>query len=346
MEVSVDTADYPRGDQVDAWQQILIDYVVPFRVLSAPEIPFRGRLHRHHLGVVKVVTTTLAPSVHHRSPRLSAQAGDMRWALSLLLTGEWVVSEDRAEQRFRPGDLVLWDLARPMALASATPVRALSFRIPPEVLGPRAEGRLITGATVLPTGGGLGALVFSYVRGLTGLPDGLRPDVAVGLGVSTVDLLATYFADLFGAAAGIDGADRRTLLHQVKAHIEAHLGEPELGPATIAAAHHISVRSLYKLFADQGDTVAGWIRQRRLERVRHDLAYPAQPCASITEVAHRWGFADSAHFSRAFKAAYGTSPSDYRRSIIPSAASAVPRSVHSETTTMQAQSRPHTKRSE
>ncbi len=330
MEISIDTADYPCGDRVDAWQQSLTDYVMPYQVLPAPEIPFRGGLHRRHLGPVNVVATTTTPSVHRRSRRLSAHAGGMRWGVSLLLAGEWVVSEDRSQQRVLPGDLVLWDHARPMELACSTPVSAVSFRIAPEVLGPRVEGRITSAATVLPIGGGLGTLITPYLRRLTGLAGDLRPDAAVQLGGVTVDLLATYFADLRDETAGVDGAKQRTLLHQIKTHIEARLAEPDLCPATIAAAHHLCVRSLYKLFATEGHTVAEWIRQRRLEHTRQDLADPAQVSSSITAIACRWGFIDSAHFSRAFKAAYGTNPRDYRRSNAPPTAGDVARrGVHS-----------------
>jgi len=33
----------------------------------------------------------------------------------------------------------------------------------------------------------------------------------------------------------------------------------------------------------------------------------------VTEIAFRWGFKDSAHFSRAFKREFGISPSEVRR---------------------------------
>jgi AraC-like DNA-binding protein len=179
--------------------------------------------------------------------------------------------------------------------------------------GPHTDRSLTSAATVLPTDGGLDTLVKPYLRRLAKLPEDLRPDTATRLGVTTVDLITTYFADLFGEAAGIDGANQRTLLHQVKSYIETHLGEPDLCPAMIATAHHLSVRSLYKLFATTGDTVAGWIRQRRLEHIRHDLTSPAHASTSITKIALQWGFTDSAHFSRLFKTTYGSSPRDYRR---------------------------------
>ena len=50
-----------------------------------------------------------------------------------------------------------------------------------------------------------------------------------------------------------------------------------------------------------------WTRQQRLERCRRQLA-GAMGSTTVTEVAFRWGFNDSAHFSRAFKQAFGVSP--------------------------------------
>ncbi|MFX5558838.1 helix-turn-helix transcriptional regulator, partial [Acinetobacter baumannii] len=79
----------------------------------------------------------------------------------------------------------------------------------------------------------------------------------------------------------------------------------------IAAAHHISVRYLQRLFETEGTTVTTWIRQRRLERIRRDLADPRID-RSTSAVAARWGLADASHFSKLFKAAYGMTPRQYR----------------------------------
>jgi AraC-like DNA-binding protein len=98
----------------------------------------------------------------------------------------------------------------------------------------------------------------------------------------------------------------------MKAYIEANLTDPNLSPTTVAVTHHISIRHLQKLFETQGLTVSGWIRERRLEHARRDLANPTQHGVSITAIADRWRFGDSSHFSRVFKAAYGLSPRDYR----------------------------------
>ncbi|WP_196443753.1 helix-turn-helix domain-containing protein [Planomonospora sp. ID67723] len=106
---------------------------------------------------------------------------------------------------------------------------------------------------------------------------------------------------------------RRALAAEVHAFILTNLGDAHLSPDAIAAAHHISLRYLHRLFHDDGHTVAGWIRQRRLQRCRRDLADPRLAAHTISSIAARWGFTSPAHFSQAFRSAYGLSPRQFRR---------------------------------
>jgi AraC-like DNA-binding protein len=147
-----------------------------------------------------------------------------------------------------------------------------------------------------------------------------------GEGVSTVllDVLAVKLADrpTDGVGEMQDGAvqdvlvrdaRRGGLLGRIHAFIDAQLGDPELTPAAVAAAHHISLRYLHKLFEPEPQGVAGMIRQRRLERCRHDLLDPAQADRPVAGIAARWGFSSAAHFSRVFRDAYGLPPAEFRR---------------------------------
>ncbi|GAB2818652.1 helix-turn-helix transcriptional regulator [Streptomyces daliensis] len=105
----------------------------------------------------------------------------------------------------------------------------------------------------------------------------------------------------------------RTLLAQIRAYIAGRLGDAELTPEVIASAHHISLRYLHKLFQQDGHTVAGWIRERRLEQCRRDLANPQLTTRPIHVIAARWGFTNAAHFSQVFRGAYGLSPRQFRQ---------------------------------
>jgi AraC-like DNA-binding protein len=53
---------------------------------------------------------------------------------------------------------------------------------------------------------------------------------------------------------------------------------------------------------------------KRLEGAKAELGRrPSGRLRSIASVAYSWGFKDPTHFSRRFKAAYGTLPRDWRR---------------------------------
>jgi AraC-like DNA-binding protein len=82
----------------------------------------------------------------------------------------------------------------------------------------------------------------------------------------------------------------------------------------IAAAHHISLSYLHRIFQQrsQGETVAAWIRNRRLEGARRDLADPSLHGTPIHAIAARWGFPRASDFTRAFRAIHGQSPREFR----------------------------------
>ena len=67
---------------------------------------------------------------------------------------------------------------------------------------------------------------------------------------------------------------QRALVLSVRAFIEQRLDDPGLSPATIAAAHHVSLRALHKLFEGERTTVAALIRERRLEQIGATCSIP------------------------------------------------------------------------
>ncbi|MFJ9033493.1 helix-turn-helix domain-containing protein [Streptomyces sp. NPDC102274] len=133
--------------------------------------------------------------------------------------------------------------------------------------------------------------------------------------------LETVLTDLFNAtlAHHLDADDRvpsesrqRTLVLRVQAYAQRHLHDPDLTPRKIAEAHQVSVGHLHRLFQTQETTVADWVRRRRLEGARRDLADPAMRAVPVHRIGTRWGFTHHAAFTRAFRTAYGLPPRDYR----------------------------------
>ena len=101
------------------------------------------------------------------------------------------------------------------------------------------------------------------------------------------------------------------LLDRVKTYIESMLHESELGAHQIAAAHYVSVRTVYRLFNKSDQSVVAYIRAKRMERCRADLERRLD--LSIVAICRRWGISDPKHFSRQYRAQFGESPSETRR---------------------------------
>ncbi|EON31495.1 transcriptional regulator, AraC superfamily protein [Gordonia terrae C-6] len=101
------------------------------------------------------------------------------------------------------------------------------------------------------------------------------------------------------------------LVISVKNHIDAHLTDPGLCADTIAAAHHLSTRKLYSEWPSAEGRLNDYIIRRRLDRARDALVVRRH--LTIPAVARAHGFSDATHFAKRFRAAYGISPSQWRR---------------------------------
>lgn len=94
--------------------------------------------------------------------------------------------------------------------------------------------------------------------------------------------------------------------------IHRHLGDPDLDASTLAQRLSCSRATLYRAFAAQDLSVAGYLREARLRRVRR-LLRGAPAHQTIADIAARCGFVDSTSFSRLFRRRFGVRPRDLRQ---------------------------------
>ena len=158
---------------------------------------------------------------------------------------------------------------------------------------------------------GLTGVLSRMMRDLVGSHDVVGDDPGDRRAGELLELVTTAAGAAPGPPARAARTDR-TLLAAVRAYVEEHLADPDLDPRAIAAAHFISVRQLHRLFAGEQETVARYVRRRRLERARAELACSGACELPLAAVAHGCGFTDPSVFGRAFRAAYGVTPSRYR----------------------------------
>jgi AraC-like DNA-binding protein len=318
MAVLIRTSDVPPAYRYDAWRSVVCDTLGPLDFRSDPDVPLSGEIEAGHLGPVNVgrVQTSTPHSVH-RTPGLIRRGSAELYRVVLAMSGNPRLAQDGRAAQLQPGEFAIYDFARPYELAYDSAVQLAVFGFPRDLLAlpPDSVGDLT--AVPIAANRGTGALAAPLLRRVVLDLETYQPASAARLGTVIMDLVTTAVAERADEAESLPIESReRTLLLRIHAFIEEHLGETELSPGLVAAAHHVSVRYLHRLFEDQDTTVAAWIRRRRLERCRRDLADPAFRAAPIAAVAARWGLPDSAHFSRLFRRTYGLPPAEYRRNYL------------------------------
>lgn len=100
------------------------------------------------------------------------------------------------------------------------------------------------------------------------------------------------------------------LLERARRFVQTNLFNPDLGATIMQRELGVSRARLYRLFEPYGG-VAHYIQHRRLLDAHAALA-DASDRRRIVDIAAQRGFNDGAEFSRAFKRAFGYTPSDVR----------------------------------
>lgn len=101
-----------------------------------------------------------------------------------------------------------------------------------------------------------------------------------------------------------------SLIEEMTQYIQMHLDRP-MSMEDLCARFHVNKSTLCRRFkASVGLTVFQYILDSRLRRCRSDLAFTE---LSIGEIAEKYGFADTTHFSKAFKAQFGLAPMAFRQ---------------------------------
>ncbi|MFG2057416.1 helix-turn-helix domain-containing protein [Micromonospora sp. NPDC048930] len=315
----LDTEHVPPPERFGMWLDMIADSPAPLRVRSAHADDFVARAEFIELGRLRLVRYRY-PSVDCvRTRKLIQRSDPDYYCLALTTTGTGVAGQQGRQSSCQPGEFTFYDCSRPHevshhgddhGLRHASSVVAF---IPYDAL-PLSSARLAPLFAGRMSGTeGIGALLADYLIQLSSRPEQYHAADAERLAGIGLDLVATMLGrHLVSEDEVPTEVRRRALLSQVHAHIRQHLGEPALSPQAIADAHHISVRSLHRLFEDEETTVAAYIRDQRLERCRLDLTDPMLRNQPVQQIAGRWGFRDKAHFSRAFRAAYAETPQAYR----------------------------------
>lgn len=314
VETVLRSEDLPAAERFACYRELMSRAYAPMELRSDHAADFWVHQRLIGLGAVSVWPGEFQPLLLSRTPKLIRQCDPEVYQLTLVLKGSGRHSLGQRETTCDVYEFHSNDSSRPSETRTGQgQTRIIGVEFPktqlplPKVRADRAIGRHMSAKE------GIGALLAQFLTQLASDTGQYTPDDGPRLGTVAIDLVAALFAHTLGTDTSLTPeAHRRTLTLRIQAFIQQHLHDPGLTPGSIAAAHHISLSYLHRLFQDQDNTVTSWIRGQRLERARHNLIDPALRTTPIHSIATRWGFTHSTGFTRAFRTAYGLPPSDYR----------------------------------
>jgi AraC-like DNA-binding protein len=313
MGFVLDTAELPARDRIDAvFAAMMAASASCYVTHEDPHGTIRSRMELWDLGSATIFSMR---STGIRLLRTAKQASDELApiiALSLQQLSDGRHHQLTRRRVVRPGELMLMDLSAPYDFSWSGLGGAGCLQLPIDQLGLPVD--LIRRAAGCLDSSTLYPLVTAHIAHLVGDAERLSQDPAApALGNASVELVRALLASAAHSDRYARDALSESLLTRIRAYVRQHLTDPELRPATIAAAHNISVRYLYKICARAEFGLEQWIIGERLERAREELIRPESRWRPIAVIARRCGFTDPTHFSRRFRAAYGVTPREWRR---------------------------------
>jgi AraC-like DNA-binding protein len=296
----------PASDRIDAWQWNARQICGDCRI-QLPKSSFHGAIEIRHVGGLPLTRFSSSPLSFWKWPSETATPDNRSCIVITQLAGVRRYVQNGNSVLLNPADTTLIDSGRPWSSNCGTDCARLYLRVPRWMMENRLRLREIPIARRICGTGGLGAALSRLSQSLYEEAERFNEEE----GAAALD---AYFQILSACIGRVESAEQCTpdLRSRIQRFIDGHLPDPALAPAEIAAAAHISVRHLHRLFSSTGSTLGDCIRARRLEQCRKDLANPRLRDKTITEIAFGWGFSDSAHFSRSFRSQFGVCPRIFR----------------------------------
>ncbi|MFW0111320.1 helix-turn-helix domain-containing protein [Rothia sp. CCM 9416] len=295
------------------WVERVRETFGPLEIKAPNPGSFRASARTASLGEIMLLDMRTPAHSVSREPEPSEQVQGGYCKLSLQLEGQSQVSQDGRRCTLNPGDLALYITKRPYRLDYTGPQRSLVVLFPQSFVHLSPEYTDLITATPVSESQGLGKFAVPLFEQLATNLEELGGPHALALVRSALEMVITV---MIAESTQAGRQPAHTIYHRAVAYIEEHLDDPDLGPSKIAEALYISLRQLHSRFSAHQQTVSAFIRVRRLERIREDLANPRYRAESVQAISARYALFDPSYVSKAFKTQYGLSPSAYRSQIL------------------------------
>ena len=313
MDLVFTTEDLEPSKRYAAWQGAICDVYVHVDVNAEKRSDYQGFIREARFGSVTMTDVLVSEQRITRRERHIAKLDKDCYYVEFVQQGKVNILQAGQTLLSHPGVGAIFSASEAYDLECVGRVRSLYLEIPRKEFSSRFNESGIPVAATIATGRGLGRIAAEFCAMLASEGSSLEETVRTRLGDELMDVLALALDMGDKDDFSEDATAQKARLRSVKAWIEEHLADPDLSLEKITKSNGVSLRHLHYLFRLTDLSVSEWILDRRLLRCHDALIRPELRSLSVTEVAYRFGFRSSSHFSTVFRRKFGHSPSELRR---------------------------------
>ncbi|ENA0608799.1 transcriptional regulator FeaR [Enterobacter bugandensis] len=267
---------------------------------------FVGELETSYARSLKLSTVTAAGVNLFRTRREIQQSNDAWFYTVFQLEGSAGIEQDDRSSILKTGDITLIDASRPCSIFWQETSRQISLLVPRQIVEQQCRFQEISCALALSRSLPTVQLSHRLLQESMG-----NAELSVRESEAALEAMVCLLRPAFQQRDAVQPRKERQF-RSVLSLIDDHIQSEALRPEWIASECGMSVRSLYRMFAEKGLVVAQYIKNRRLDLCAQVLR-SASDDEKLAGIGYSWGFADHSHFSTAFKQRFGVSPGEYRR---------------------------------
>ena len=298
--------------KAELWRQFISETFVELDCNGMSRDDFFGELRARSVGDLGISTiTTDAYDVFRTDNSISHSLND-DFIVSVQTSGSSTIRQLDREVILQPGDFTIYDSTMPYHLHFESRLSQLVVKVPREHLKKHLQSPETLTALHIKGGKGIAQVTTNFAQSLFDETDAMDINTQSQVAETFVSLLTSSIRE---ATSELERAPRNktTQLLRIKQFIAQNLRNPDLNLPNIAAAQNISERYLHNLFESESTTPSRYVWNERLKSAHIDLSNRLLSHRSISDICYAWGFNDTAHFSRSFKAKYGVSPRTFRK---------------------------------
>jgi len=305
------TEGIPRHCRINYWQDVVSDKLVGVDCTASESQGLEVMLSYTQLGHVGVAEVIGNRHVVERNQRRIRMHQKDSLFVCVQLAGSSHILQAEECLVVEAGDVFYYATSSPYVHGSTTEMHTLIVDIPIDGNFPASLRNRLGRPGKLGRDSRFGCLALT---GLMEVATQLRKDASADSRSFAGAQLLGLSGALFNVPDGSRSAPRSHLyvLLRAKAFIEENLENPMLDTSMVANAIGLSARQLNRIFELDGTSVSRFVWNRRLECAHGSLVDMSMRHVQVAEIAFRWGFSSSAHFTRAFRKRYGLPPGALR----------------------------------